>query len=101
METDTQTTNSSAAVLDPPAAEVVEETVVVETIAEEPTEETRPQRQPAKPDKAGFIWGTGRRKSAIARVRIKPGDGKFQVNDREVDAFFSEAYHRTACRAPL
>ena len=31
-----------------------------------------------------FIWGTGRRKNAIARVRICEGDGKFLINNREV-----------------
>lgn len=35
-----------------------------------------------------YIWGTGRRKTSTARVRIKPGSGKFMINDREVDAFF-------------
>ena len=61
-----------------------------------------PQREPAKPDKGGFIWGTGRRKTSVARVRIKPGDGKFIINGkREVDEFFSEPQHRAACLAPL
>ena len=29
--------------------------------------------------------GTGRRKTSVARVRIKPGSGKITVNDRELD----------------
>lgn len=66
-----------------------------------PSVQTRALRDPAKPDKAGFIWGTGRRKSAIARVRIKPGQGTFLINSRPVDDFFPQAYHRSACRAPL
>ncbi|MEX0653399.1 MAG: 30S ribosomal protein S9 [Phycisphaeraceae bacterium] len=57
--------------------------------------------QPAKPDKGGFVWGTGRRKSAIARVRVKPGSGKFLVNNREVDNFFSEQQHREQAQSPL
>ena len=32
-----------------------------------------------------YIWGTGRRKTSTARVRIKPGTGKFLVNGREFD----------------
>lgn len=61
-----------------------------------------PPRESAKPDKGGFIWGTGRRKTGVARVRIKPGDGKFTINGkRDVDEFFSEPQHRAACRAPL
>ncbi len=42
----------------------------------------------ATPDKGGFIWGTGRRKSAVARVRIRPGAGKYEVNKRDVKAYF-------------
>lgn len=63
---------------------------------------TRPQRDPVKPDAGGFVWGTGRRKSAVARVRVRPGDGKFIINDkRTVDDYFSELQHRQACHAPL
>ena len=60
-----------------------------------------PLAEPAKPDKGGFIWGTGRRKSSIARVRVKPGEGKFLVNGREVDNYFSEPQHRDNCRQAL
>lgn len=71
--------------------------------------EARPLRDPAKPDKGGFIWGTGRRKSAIARVRIKPaekGQGKFVISgpktkNKTIEEFFSEPQHRAACTAPL
>lgn len=35
-----------------------------------------------------YIWGTGRRKTASARVRIKPGTGKFVVNGKELEQFF-------------
>lgn len=48
-----------------------------------------------------YIWGTGRRKTSVARVRIKPGEGKFQVNKREVDEFFCLDKHRAAVRKPL
>lgn len=48
-----------------------------------------------------FIWGTGRRKSAVARVRIKPGDGKFIVNKKEVDTYFCIARDQQRVRQPL
>ena len=48
-----------------------------------------------------YIWGTGRRKSAVARVRIRPGKGTFKVNDRAVDAYFTEERDRLAIRAPM
>lgn len=38
-----------------------------------------------------YVWGTGRRKTSVARVRIKPGTGKFTVNGRPVDEFFTTA----------
>ena len=52
-------------------------------------------------DKGGFIWGTGRRKSSVARVRIKPGDGKLIINKRKVDEYFTQQYDRDAVQAPL
>ena len=51
-------------------------------------------RRSAGPDKAGFYWGTGRRKTAVARVRIKAGTGKFLVNNREAAAYFNEIRDR-------
>jgi small subunit ribosomal protein S9 len=59
------------------------------------------KRLPVGPDKAGFFWGTGRRKSAVARVRIKAGDGKFLVNDREVNKFFTEVRDQGDSVLPL
>jgi small subunit ribosomal protein S9 len=40
------------------------------------------------PDRGGFIWGVGRRKSSVARVRIKPGSGTLLVNDKKIDEYF-------------
>ena len=71
------------------------------TITEGEAPVTRPLRAPATPDVGGYIWGTGRRKSSVARVRVKPGDGKFLVNKREIDDYFSELQHREACVAVL
>lgn len=48
-----------------------------------------------------YHWGTGRRKTAVARVRIKPGSGLFKVNNREVDEFFKVDENRAAVRTPL
>ncbi len=49
----------------------------------------------------GMFWGTGRRKTAVARVRIMPGDGKILINKREVKAYFTEDVDRNAVTAPL
>ena len=48
-----------------------------------------------------YTWGTGRRKTAVARVRIREGTGKFVVNDLEVDAYFPLEIQRTDVRSPL
>lgn len=48
-----------------------------------------------------YYYGTGRRKTAVARVFIKPGSGKFVVNDKPVDAFFSRETGRMVVRQPL
>jgi small subunit ribosomal protein S9 len=48
-----------------------------------------------------YIWGTGRRKTATARVRIKPGTGKFVVNGKEFDQFFVTDDTRRAAQQPL
>lgn len=48
-----------------------------------------------------YIWGTGRRKTAVARVRIREGTGQFLVNDLAVDEYFVEEVQRTDVRAPL
>ena len=51
--------------------------------------------------KGGFWWGTGRRKSSVARVRIKLGDGKLQVNKKELKEYFVREQDRKAVVAPL
>ena len=45
--------------------------------------------------------GTGRRKSATARVFLRPGKGKITVNGRDVDAYFTTPTARAAVRQPL
>ena len=40
--------------------------------------------KPATPDAGGFVWGTGRRKSSVARVRVKPGKGTLLINKRKI-----------------
>jgi len=45
--------------------------------------------------------GTGRRKSAVARVFLKPGKGGFIVNGKPVDEFFSRETGRMVVRQPL
>ena len=46
-------------------------------------------------------YGTGRRKSSVARVFMKKGSGRFVVNDKPVDEFFSRDTGRMIVRQPL
>jgi len=42
-----------------------------------------------------YFWGTGRRKNALARVRIRPGDGTIKINEREVNDYFPRLVWQT------
>lgn len=86
----------------------IEPTVV--PVAPTPTPTTIEQTQPppaAEPRRSlhdkrgGYYWGTGRRKCAVARVRVRPGDGKFLINGREIDGYFGEDRDRRDVVAPL
>jgi small subunit ribosomal protein S9 len=44
---------------------------------------------------------TGRRKEAIARVRLLPGSGNFDINGRSLDDYFPTRVHRMVAGAPL
>jgi len=46
-------------------------------------------------------YGTGRRKSAIARVYLRPGSGDFKVNGRAFEEYFVTPAQRSAAKAPL
>ena len=46
-------------------------------------------------------YGTGRRKSAIARVFLRPGSGKFTVNGKEFEEYFVTPAQRIAAKRPL
>ncbi len=48
-----------------------------------------------------YFYGTGRRKSAVARVFMKRGNGEIVVNGKPVDVFFSRETGRMVVRQPL
>jgi small subunit ribosomal protein S9 len=73
-----------------------------------PAQITRKLRDPVPADKHGWWWGTGRRKTAVARVRIKLASGKaaFTVNSpakegTPLEQFFAEERDRADAIAPL
>ena len=48
-----------------------------------------------------YYYGTGRRKSAVARVFLKQGKGEFIVNGKPIDEFFARETGRMVVRQPL
>ncbi len=74
-----------------------------------PVDIVRPLREAKLADKHGWWWGTGRRKSAVARVRMKPADGDKAVVSFEcksgkvksIEEYFTEDRDRNECVAAL
>lgn len=54
-----------------------------------------------KAAKKTVYLGTGRRKTAVARVRLTEGTGKITINDRPLEAYFTEDRDRNAVTGPL
>ncbi len=76
------------------------------TAAHPPSEVGRPQPEGAAAATPGtkggvYFWGTGRRKTSVARVRIRSGEGKYVINDREIEKHFFAARDRGDIVAPL
>src|SRR5262249_57305062 len=49
----------------------------------------------------GYFWGTGRRKTAVARVRVREGSGTFMVNELDAKTFFKTVGEHLDVFAPL
>src|SRR3954463_4873772 len=64
-----------------------------------PTAETTPATAPG--EKRTFVWGVGRRKTAVARVRVAPGTGKIEINGRELNDYFTAERDRKSIFGPL
>ena len=47
------------------------------------------------------FYGTGRRKTSVARVRIAPGSGKIEINGRSLNDYFTSERDRKAIFGPL
>ena len=52
-------------------------------------------------ESAPYFYGTGRRKSSVARVRVYNGTGKITVNDRDIDEYFGLDTLKLIVRQPL
>jgi small subunit ribosomal protein S9 len=72
--------------------------LVGETVEEEPSAASR---APAKMDSEARYLATGKRKRSVARVTLRPGSGKIEVNRRALEEFFPRPLHQTMARQPL
>jgi small subunit ribosomal protein S9 len=64
--------------------------------------ETEPaSREPAKMEAGARFLATGKRKCSIARVTLLPGDGKVEINKRDLKEFFPRPLHQTMAVQPL
>ena len=63
--------------------------------------EKAPVEAPAAEATKTYVWGTGRRKSAVARVRIRPGSGNILINKRDFEEYFKSDRDRLAVKSPL
>jgi len=71
-------------------------------MAEQPTATLSDiQAAPEFKPKPQYIWGVGRRKSAVARVRIAPGSGKIEINGRTLNEYLTAERDRKAIFGPL
>ncbi len=72
-----------------------------------PAEKAAPTRTAKPADKKGWWWGTGRRKTAVARVRLRPKDGgTISIARRDgqiktIEEYFTEVRDRVDCVSPL
>jgi len=72
-----------------------------ELTASEDTDAATASRAPAKMEKDARFLATGKRKSAIARVTVLPGNGKIEINKRSIEEFFPRPLHQTMVKQPL
>ena len=82
----------------PPAAEA--EVRAAETPVAPPPVEAAPLRE-QQLDKFGRAYATGRRKDAVARVWLKPGSGKIEVNGRDQSIYFARPTLRLVINQPF
>ncbi len=71
-----------------------------ETPAAPPPAEAAPLRE-RQLDKFGRAYATGRRKDAVARVWLKPGSGRIEVNGRDQDVYFARPTLRLVINQPF
>jgi small subunit ribosomal protein S9 len=65
------------------------------------TETATPTQPTESKPRPNYVWGVGRRKSAVARVRIAPGSGKVEINGRTLNEYLTAERDRKSIFGPL
>ena len=71
------------------------------TSAQQPTTAAEPDVAKPKLDAQGRAYATGKRKNAVARVWLKPGTGKIEVNGRDSPVYFARPVLRMLMNQPF
>lgn len=84
-------------------AEVVAEAeeITAEAASDESASRKKPVVRPRRPKPAKGGIGTGRRKEAVARVRLVPGSGQWSINGQDIEAYFPSRVHRQTVTEPF
>jgi small subunit ribosomal protein S9 len=93
-QTEAETTLDAEQV--PTAPDAVADSAAVATPTEAPAAPARP-----RPIASGPVGATGRRKEAIARVRLIPGSGTWTINGRTIEDYFPNKVHQQIVHEPL
>jgi small subunit ribosomal protein S9 len=81
--------------------EGVEETYEVNEQGVAYSSESAPEGAPVRPATIAPAAATGRRKEAVARVRLVPGTGQWTVNGRSLDSYFPNKLHQQVVNEPF
>jgi small subunit ribosomal protein S9 len=111
-DTDTAAPEAEPAPAEEAAVEAAEETgppteagartgAAAEAITEATVTEAAPRPAPRRPASNSSAGATGRRKEAVARVRIVPGTGQWTVNGKPLEVYFPNKVHQQLVREPL
>ena len=95
------TNKQEAQPADAPAPAPAEGEAPAEAAAPQPPEQEQAPLREQQLDKFGRAYATGRRKDAVARVWLKPGSGKIEVNGRDQETYFARPSLRLVINQPF
>ena len=91
----------SAPMIDPEKVKAIIQPEVVEPAEAVPGVSMKKQPTAEELGPKEYCWGLGRRKRAVARVRVRPGKGEFTVNKRKLTDYFPNTQDQKEAQLPL